>query len=87
MGPGVWETSGILGVTGILQDALWITDVQGPLPYLRPEADTVEDDQLSMLRAAFGAARPAWCREREARPCGPGLSVIGLGQRDLRILK
>ena len=36
MGPGVWETSGILGVTGILQDALWITDVQALFPTSAP---------------------------------------------------
>ncbi|MGH2690915.1 MAG: alkaline phosphatase PhoX [Actinomycetota bacterium] len=50
VGPGVWETSGIIDTSGIFGDGSWITDVQAHGPTVAPAANTVEDGQLLILR-------------------------------------
>src|SRR5918999_2429585 len=50
VGPGGWGTSGVLDVSGLPHDPVWITDVQAHPPTAAPETDTVEDGQLLILR-------------------------------------
>jgi hypothetical protein len=51
VGPGVWETSGIVSAPFLGED-VWIFDVQAHPPTAAPSAGTVEDGQLLLLRPA-----------------------------------
>ena len=46
VGPGVWETSGIIDVAGSFGKDNWLTDVQAHSPTAAPFPNTVEDGQL-----------------------------------------
>jgi hypothetical protein len=49
VGPGVWETSGIIDVSALFGDGAWLTDVQAHSPTSAPASNTVEDGQLLLL--------------------------------------
>lgn len=50
VGPGVWETSGILDVSSTFGDDTWLSDVQAHGPTVTQRANTVEDGQLFIMR-------------------------------------
>jgi hypothetical protein len=54
VGPGVWETSGIIDASGLLGRDTWISDVQAHPPTAAPGGATVtvEEGQLFLLRPA-----------------------------------
>jgi hypothetical protein len=54
VGPGVWETSGIIDTWGIFGRDTWLSDVQAHGPTTAPGGTTVtvEDGQLFLLRPA-----------------------------------
>jgi hypothetical protein len=49
VGPGVWETSGIISAPFLGED-VWLFDVQAHSPTAAPSGGTVEDGQLLLLR-------------------------------------
>lgn len=50
VGPGVWETSGIVDARGIVKGrSPWLFDVQAHSPTTAPAPNTVEDGQLLMM--------------------------------------
>ena len=49
VGPGVWETSGIIDGEGLFGEGSWIFDVQAHPPTTPPAPNTVEDGQLLLL--------------------------------------
>ncbi len=49
VGPGVWETSGIIDATDLFGKDTWLFDVQAHPPTAAPKPNTVEDGQLLML--------------------------------------
>lgn len=49
VGPGVWETSGIIDTAKLFGDDTWLFDVQAHAPTTAPKPNTVEDGQLLML--------------------------------------
>jgi hypothetical protein len=50
VGPGVWETSGIIDASRIFGGGSWLFDVQAHPPTPAPRANTVEDGQLLVLK-------------------------------------
>lgn len=52
VGPGVWETSGIIETRGVFGRDTWVTDVQAHPPTAQPFPNTVEDGQLVLMRPA-----------------------------------
>jgi hypothetical protein len=50
VGPGVWETSGIIDTAGLFGDDTWLSDVQAHDPTAVPAPFTVEDGQLFLMR-------------------------------------
>jgi hypothetical protein len=50
VGPGVWETSGIIDGSGLFGGGSWLFDVQAHPPTAPPAPNTVEDGQLVLLR-------------------------------------
>jgi hypothetical protein len=52
VGPGVWETSGIIDVSSTFGPNTWLSDVQAHPPTAAPDGTTVtvEDGQLFLLR-------------------------------------
>ena len=50
VGPGVWETSGIIDGTGLFGGGSWLFDVQAHPPTTFPGTNTVEDGQLLLLK-------------------------------------
>jgi hypothetical protein len=54
VGPGIWETSGIIDVSSIFGANTWLSDVQAHSPTTAPGGSTVtvEDGQLFMLSPA-----------------------------------
>ena len=50
VGPGVWETSGIIDTDGIFGSGSWLFDVQAHAPTAAPAPNTVEDGQLLLLK-------------------------------------
>jgi secreted PhoX family phosphatase len=49
VGPGVWETSGIIDGEGVFGEGTWLFDVQAHPPTTPPAPNTVEDGQLLLL--------------------------------------
>jgi hypothetical protein len=49
VGPGVWETSGIIDASDLYGDDTWLFDVQAHSPTAVPPENTVEDGQLLLL--------------------------------------
>ena len=49
VGPGVWETSGIIDTGDMFGDGSWLFDVQAHGPTAAPAPNTVEDGQLMLL--------------------------------------
>ena len=49
VGPGIWETSGIIDGEGLFGESTWIFDVQAHPPTTPPAPNTVEDGQLLLL--------------------------------------
>ena len=49
VGPGVWETSGIIDTAGLFGAGTWLFDVQAHSPTPAPKPNTVEDGQLLLL--------------------------------------
>jgi len=52
VGPGIWETSGIIGTSAVFGSDTWVTDVQAHPPTTAPFPKTVEDGQLVLMRPA-----------------------------------
>ena len=52
VGPGVWETSGIIDTSAIFGADTWLSDVQAHPPTTAPASDTVEDGQLFLITPA-----------------------------------
>jgi hypothetical protein len=54
VGPGVWETSGIIDASGMFRADTWLSDVQAHPPTTPPggAAVTVEDGQLFLMSPA-----------------------------------
>jgi hypothetical protein len=52
VGPGVWETSGIIDAGALFGDNTWIFDVQAHRPTNQPSPGTVEDGQLLIMLPA-----------------------------------
>jgi hypothetical protein len=52
VGPGVWETSGIIDASLLFGANTWLSDVQAHSPSTAPSAGTVEDGQLFLLTPA-----------------------------------
>ena len=50
VGPGVWETSGIIDTDGLFGSGSWLFDVQAHSPTTAPAPNTVEDGQLVLLK-------------------------------------
>ncbi|MBA3401507.1 MAG: hypothetical protein H0U05_05905, partial [Actinobacteria bacterium] len=52
VGPGIWETSGIIDASGMFGADTWLFDVQAHSPTAAPGGSsvTVEDGQLLILR-------------------------------------
>jgi hypothetical protein len=50
VGPGVWETSGIIDGDGLFGSGSWLFDVQAHSPTAAPAPNTVEDGQLVLLK-------------------------------------
>jgi len=50
VGPGVWESSGIIDAAEELGEGTWLFDVQAHGPTTAPKPGTVEDGQLLLLR-------------------------------------
>ena len=49
VGPGVWETSGIIDADDLFGEGTWLFDVQAHGPTTAPAPSTVEDGQLLLL--------------------------------------
>jgi hypothetical protein len=49
VGPGIWETSGIIDASALFGDNTWIFDVQAHRPTNMPAPGTVEDGQLLIM--------------------------------------
>ena len=52
VGPGVWETSGIIDASDLYGEGTWLFDVQAHSPTTAPAPNTVEDGQLLLLRSS-----------------------------------
>jgi hypothetical protein len=52
VGPGVWETSGIIDASMLFGANTWLSDVQAHGPTAAPSAGTVEDGQLFLMTPA-----------------------------------
>ena len=50
VGPGVWETSGLIDGEGLFGSGSWLFDVQAHAPTAAPGSNTVEDGQLVLLK-------------------------------------
>ncbi|MBL9199042.1 MAG: DUF839 domain-containing protein [Opitutaceae bacterium] len=57
VGPGVWETSGIIDATDFFGADSWLTVVQAHGPSLAPAPNTVEDGQLLLMLPARAKIR------------------------------
>jgi len=49
VGPGIWETSGIIDASSLFGENTWLFDVQAHPPTTAPKPNTVEDGQLLLL--------------------------------------
>ena len=49
VGPGVWETSGIIDASSLFIEEAWLFDVQAHSPTAAPAPNTVEDGQLLLM--------------------------------------
>lgn len=49
VGPGIWETSGIIDAAPLFQGEAWLFDTQAHSPTTTPAPNTVEDGQLLLL--------------------------------------
>jgi hypothetical protein len=54
VGPGVWETSGIISLGEVFGSGFWLFDVQAHPPTTAPAPGTVEDGQLLLMRRVRG---------------------------------
>jgi hypothetical protein len=52
VGPGVWETSGIIDTSAMFGADTWLSDVQAHPPTTAPAPGTVEDGQLFLMSPA-----------------------------------
>ena len=50
VGPGIWETSGVIDATDLFGKNTWLFDVQAHPPTTAPRPNTVEDGQLLLMR-------------------------------------
>lgn len=50
VGPGIWETSGIIDTGDLFGGGSWLFDVQAHAPTAAPGTNTVEDGQLVLLK-------------------------------------
>ncbi len=56
VGPGIWETSGVIDTTTLFGNDSWIMDVQAHSPTTAPAPNTVEDGQI-VIMAPKGSIR------------------------------
>ena len=54
VGPGIWETSGIIDASALYGEGTWLFDVQAHPPTAAPAPNTVEDGQLLLLTGSLG---------------------------------
>jgi hypothetical protein len=54
VGPGIWETSGIIDAAGLFGEGSWLFDVQAHAPTAAPAPNTVEDGQLLLMTRSDG---------------------------------
>ena len=52
VGPGIWETSGIIDASSMFGADSWLSDVQAHPPTAPPSAGAVEDGQLFLMKPA-----------------------------------
>ncbi len=52
VGPGIWETSGIIDASDLYGEGSWLFDVQAHPPTKAPAPNTVEDGQLMLMRSS-----------------------------------
>jgi hypothetical protein len=52
VGPGVWETSGIIDASELFGDDTWLQVAQAHSPTTAPAPNTVEDGQLVLMTPA-----------------------------------
>jgi secreted PhoX family phosphatase len=52
VGPGIWETSGIIDASSMFGADSWLSDVQAHSPTAPPSAGAVEDGQLFLMKPA-----------------------------------
>jgi len=57
VGPGVWETSGIIDTTAVFGKDTWLTDAQAHAPTTAPRPNTVEDGQLVLMKPRKGKSK------------------------------
>ena len=57
VGPGVWETSGIIDASRLFGRDTWLFDVQAHPPTAAPATNTVEDGQLLLMTGPAGRRR------------------------------
>jgi hypothetical protein len=65
VGPGVWETSGIIDASNFLGKDSWLFVVQAHSPSGRPAANTVEDGQLLLMLPACVKANDGDCGDED----------------------
>lgn len=49
VGPGIWETSGIIDTTSLFGNGTWLVDTQAHSPTTPPGSGTIEDGQLLIM--------------------------------------
>lgn len=57
VGPGVWETSGIIDASNFFGRDSWLFVVQAHSPSIAPVANSVEDGQLLLMRPACAGSK------------------------------
>jgi len=57
VGPGIWETSGIIDTSSLFGEDTWLSDVQAHPPTAAPAPGTDQDGQLFLMRPTSGGRR------------------------------
>jgi len=64
VGPGVWETSGIIDTSAMFGQNTWVVNVQAHPPTAAPAPNTVEDGQILLMTPKVIPARRPPLRDR-----------------------
>jgi hypothetical protein len=57
VGPGIWETSGIIDTGSLFGEGTWMMVIQAHSPTAAPGQNTVEDGQLVIMRGPWNKAK------------------------------